>query len=123
MTADAREADPCAQHPFRTDEERPHAAVVAHPSWVGRQPTLTAHPLSSRRIGDDPSTSALTSDHELRGSPGLLVTDGSAVPTSLTVNPSLTIAALAERASVAIAARCAEAGIALRSGIPVPGNG
>ena len=44
------------------------------------------------------------------------------VPTSLTVNPSLTIAALAERASVAIAARCSEAGIALRPGIPVPGT-
>ena len=92
-----------------------------HLSWVGGQPTLTAHPLSSCRIGDDPATSALTTDHELRGSPGLFVTDGSAVPTSLTVNPSLTIAALAERASVAIAARCAEAGIALRSGVPVPG--
>jgi hypothetical protein len=97
--------------------------VGKHLSWVGGQPTLTAHPLSSCRIGDDPATSALTSDHELRGSPGLFVTDGSAVPTSLTVNPSLTIAALAERASVAIAARCAEAGITLRSGVPVPGNG
>ena len=46
-------------------------------------------------IGDDPATSALTPHHELRGSPGLFVTDGSAVPTSLTVHPSLTIAALA----------------------------
>jgi hypothetical protein len=97
--------------------------VGKHLSWVGGQPTLTAHPLSSCRIGDDPTTSALTSDHELRGSPGLFVTDGSAVPTSLTVNPSLTIAALAERASVAIAARCTEAGITLRSGVPVPGSG
>jgi choline dehydrogenase-like flavoprotein len=57
-----------------------------HLAWVGGQPTLSAHPLSSCRIGDDPATSALTSDHELRGSPGLFVTDGSSVPTSLTVS-------------------------------------
>jgi choline dehydrogenase-like flavoprotein len=96
--------------------------VGNHLSWVGGQPTLTAHPLASCRMGDDPATSALTADHELRGSPGLFVTDGSAVPTSLTVNPSLTIAALAERASVAIARRAAEAGIAVRSGAPAPGS-
>ena len=93
-----------------------------HLSWVGGQPSLSAHPLSSCRIGDDPATSALTSDHELRGSPGLFVTDGSAVPTSLTVNPSLTIAALAERASVAIARCAAEAGIAVTAGVPAPGS-
>jgi hypothetical protein len=93
-----------------------------HLSWVGGQPSLSAHPLSSCRIGDDPATSALTPDHELRGSPGLFVTDGSAVPTSLTVNPSLTIAALAERASVAIARCAADSGIPVLSGVPAPGS-
>jgi choline dehydrogenase-like flavoprotein len=58
----------------------------------------TVHPLSSCRIGDDPQTSALDDHHELRGHPGIFVTDGSAVPGALTVNPALTIAALAERA-------------------------
>ncbi len=58
----------------------------------------TVHPLSSCRIGDDPATSALDDRHELRGHPGIFVTDGSAVPGALTVNPALTIAALAERA-------------------------
>jgi hypothetical protein len=53
------------------------------------------HPLSSCRMGDDPVTSALDANHELRGYPGIFVTDGSAVPTSLCVNPSLTISALA----------------------------
>jgi hypothetical protein len=96
--------------------------VGRHLAWVGGQPTLSAHPLASCRIGDDPATSALTSDHELRGSPGLFVTDGSAVPTSLTVNPSLTIAALAERASVAVARRAAEAGVPVRDGVPPPGS-
>jgi hypothetical protein len=95
--------------------------IGKHLAWVGGQPTLSAHPLSSCRMGDDPSTSALTADHELRGSPGLFVTDGSAVPTSLTVNPSLTIAALAERASTKIMQRAAEAGIDVRGGVPTPG--
>ena len=58
----------------------------------------TVHPLSSCRIGDDPETSALDDRHELRGHPGIFVTDGSAVPTGVTVNPALTISALAERA-------------------------
>jgi choline dehydrogenase-like flavoprotein len=93
-----------------------------HLAWVGGQPTLSAHPLSSCRMGDDPATSALTPNHELRGSPGLFVTDGSSVPTSLTVNPSLTIAALAERASVAILRRARESDIAVRESVPPPGN-
>ena len=66
--------------------------------WTADAGAVSAHPLASCRIGDDPATSALTPRHELRGHPGLFVTDGSAVPTSLCVNPSLTIAALAERA-------------------------
>ncbi len=58
----------------------------------------TVHPLASCRIGDDLATSALDDRHELRDHPGIFVTDGSAVPCGLTVNPALTIAALAERA-------------------------
>jgi choline dehydrogenase-like flavoprotein len=74
---------------------------------------VTAHPLGSCRIGDDPATSALTDSHELRGQRGIFVTDAAAVPTSLTVNPSLTVAALAERASPAIIARAREYGVAV----------
>lgn len=59
----------------------------------------TVHPLASCRVGDDPTTSALDPTHELRGHEGIFVVDGSAVPTALTVNPSNTIAALAERAA------------------------
>jgi choline dehydrogenase-like flavoprotein len=76
-----------------------------------------AHPLASCRIGDDPETSALDDSHELRGHPGIFVTDASSVPTSLCVNPSLTVAALAERASSILLSRAAEYGVAV---IPVP---
>jgi choline dehydrogenase-like flavoprotein len=91
-----------------------------HLDWVGGESTLSAHPLSSCRIGDDPATSALTPHHELRGVRGLFVTDGSAVPASLTVNPSLTIAALAERASLEIGRRSTELGVRLGPVAPPP---
>jgi choline dehydrogenase-like flavoprotein len=73
-----------------------------------------AHPLASCRIGDDPRTSALDDRHELRGHPGIFVTDASSVPTSLCVNPSLTIAALAERASSILLKRAAKYGVAVK---------
>jgi enediyne biosynthesis protein E9 len=80
----------------------------------------TVHPLSSCRIGDDPATSALDDRHELRGHPGIFVTDSSAVPGALTVNPALTIAALAERAVPAIVTAARERGIPVSYGAPAP---
>ena len=80
----------------------------------------TVHPLSSCRIGDDPATSALDDRHELRGHPGIFVTDSSAVPCGLTVNPALTIAALAERSVPAIVAAARERGIEVSYGAPAP---
>jgi len=80
----------------------------------------TVHPLSSCRIGDDPVTSALDNHHELRGHPGIFVTDGSAVPGALTVNPALTIAALAERAVPAIVRAAQDRGIQVFYGAPAP---
>jgi len=44
------------------------------------------------------------------------------VPTSLTVNPSLTIAALAERASAYVLASAKAAGVKVRAGAPAPGS-
>ncbi|NUT24097.1 MAG: GMC family oxidoreductase [Hamadaea sp.] len=80
----------------------------------------TVHPLASCRIGDDPETSALDDRHELRGHPGIFVTDGSAVPGALTVNPALTISALAERAMSGIVQAARERGVAVRyvGGLP-----
>lgn len=80
----------------------------------------TVHPLASCRIGDDPSTSALDDRHELRQHPGIFVTDGSAVPGALTVNPAMTIAALAERAVPGIVRAAQERGIPVRYGAPGP---
>ena len=63
------------------------------------------HPLGTCRMGTDPRRSVLSMDHEVHDLPGLFVTDGSAVPSSLGVNPQVTIMALATRAAERIAAR------------------
>jgi cholesterol oxidase len=66
--------------------------------WPMRK-VLTAHPLGGCAMGDDERTSVVNDRGEVWGYPGLYVIDGSIVPTALAVNPSLTIAALAERAA------------------------
>ncbi|MEV5606266.1 GMC family oxidoreductase [Streptomyces sp. NPDC052299] len=80
----------------------------------------TVHPLASCRMGDDPHTSALDDRNELRGHPGIFVTDGSAVPGALTVNPAMTIAALAERAIPGIVDAARRRGVSVRYGAPAP---
>src|SRR5207244_6051359 len=85
--------------------------LARHLLWKATPNVQSAHPLASCRMGDDPATSALDDRHELRGHPGLFVTDASSVPTSLCVNPSLTIAALAERASSLLLRRAGEFGL------------
>jgi choline dehydrogenase-like flavoprotein len=61
---------------------------------------LTAyHPLGTARMGHDPARSVVGPDHQAHDVPGLYVVDGAAVPSSLGVNPQLTIMALATRAA------------------------
>lgn len=57
----------------------------------------TAHILGGCCIGDSRETGVIDSNHEVFGHPGLYVCDGSVIPGNLAVNPSLTIAAIAER--------------------------
>jgi choline dehydrogenase-like flavoprotein len=98
--------------------------IGRHLGWTATPNALTAHPLSSCRIGDDPATSACEPSHQLRGHPGLFVTDGASVPTSLCVNPSLTIAALAERASRYVVRHAHDLGVKVHTGpTPPPGSG
>jgi hypothetical protein len=60
------------------------------------------HPLGTCRIGVNPRTSVLGADHQAHEVMGLYVTDGSAVPSSLGVNPQMTIMAMALRAAEGI---------------------
>lgn len=91
--------------------------------WKQTEATLTAHPLASCRMGDDPATSALDDRNQLRGHDGIFVTDASAVPTSLCVNPSLTVAALAERSVPFIVDSARAAGIDVDYDDALPGDG
>jgi choline dehydrogenase-like flavoprotein len=63
------------------------------------------HPLGTCRIGKDPLRSVIDTNHQAHDLPGLYICDGSAVPTSVAVNPQETIMALATRAAEKIAAR------------------
>jgi cholesterol oxidase len=57
----------------------------------------TVHPLGGCPMADDPARGVVDDAGRVHGYPGLHVLDGSIVPTALGVNPSKTIAALAER--------------------------
>jgi choline dehydrogenase-like flavoprotein len=62
------------------------------------------HPLGTCRIGND-DAACLGPDHEMRDAKGAYVCDGSAVPSSLGVNPQMTIMAMALRAAEIIDSR------------------
>jgi cholesterol oxidase len=66
--------------------------------WPMRK-ILTAHPLGGCVMGDTPDRSVVNDRGQAWAYPGLYVIDGSIIPTALAVNPSLTIAAVAERAA------------------------
>jgi choline dehydrogenase-like flavoprotein len=55
------------------------------------------HPMSTARMGSDPETSVTDPDGAVRGVDGLYVADGSLLPTSVGVNPMMTIIACAKR--------------------------
>jgi choline dehydrogenase-like flavoprotein len=73
-------------------------ALFAH---VHRVKTFS-HAVGTVRMGPDPRAAPLDGEGRFRGLDNLWVTDGSALPTSAGVNPSLTIAAIALRAGAAI---------------------
>jgi cholesterol oxidase len=77
------------------------AAAEAEPFFaLGAGPfgkDITVHPLGGCPMAEDPAAGVVDPFGRVHGYPGLLVSDGSIVPTALGVNPSETIAALAER--------------------------
>lgn len=67
----------------------------------------TAHILGGACMGRSAGDGVIDANHQVFGYPGLYVIDGSAVSANPGVNPSLTITALAERATSRIAPRAA----------------
>jgi cholesterol oxidase len=73
-------------------------------TWSLFQDLITPHPLGGCNMGTTRDTGVVDHRGEVFGYPGLYVADGAIVPEALGVNPSRTIAALAERIASLIVA-------------------
>lgn len=96
-------------HPARASNPRAAALAQSIADHLGGFPSsfimealadapTTAHLMGGAILSDDPRHGVIGPNHEVWGHPGLYVIDGSALPANPGINPSLTIAALAERA-------------------------
>ena len=79
---------------------------IVPPSWSFARYSISPHPLGGARMADSAADGVVDQWGEVFGHPGLYVVDGAAIPRPIGLNPSRTIAALAER----IAARRLAAG-------------
>jgi choline dehydrogenase-like flavoprotein len=73
------------------------AELRTSPFWEANRRPITVHPHGGCPMGDDPHSSVVDPWGEVHGCPGLFVMDAAALPRSLGLNPSATIAAIAER--------------------------
>jgi cholesterol oxidase len=81
--------------------ERLSAATGGHavvpPTWTILRNLVTPHPLGGCRMADRPADGVVDDRGRVHGHNGIYVADGAIVPRPLGLNPSKTIAALAER--------------------------
>ena len=75
------------------------------------QGVYCAHPLGGCRMADSKDLGVVDHRCEAFDNEGLFCIDSSAIPTSLGVNPSLTIAAVSERAAALLVRRAADYGL------------
>jgi choline dehydrogenase-like flavoprotein len=61
------------------------------------------HPMGTTRMGRDPHTSVVSPTGETHDVPGLYVADTGVFPTSLRVNPMITVMAVARRVASSVA--------------------
>lgn len=105
--------------------------VDRHGRPRGRPFFSSAHLTGTCRMADGPERGVVDPAGQLFGHPGLYVTDGAAIPSSLAVNTSLTILANAERIAAGMVARHAgpeaaealareTAGVVERETVPLP---
>ncbi len=69
----------------------------------GKMEDMGFHPLGTCRMATSARRGVVDTDHEVFGHPGLFIADGSVVPSSVAVNPQITIMAMATRAAERIA--------------------
>ncbi len=83
----------CDEIRTESDLDRLRALEVA----PGDFEVTAFHPLGTCRMGTDPRRSCIGPDQQVHDTDSLYVCDGSAIPSSLAVNPQMTIMALALR--------------------------
>lgn len=94
----------CHRDPLLTSERELDAWEKR--KWKARDFNMSAyHPLGTARLGPTPIQGVCDADHRVFGWEGLYVMDGSNIPSSLGVNPQLTIMAMAVRAAQKLANR------------------
>jgi len=67
------------------------------PTWTILKNLITPHPLGGCNMGTTPENGVVNHRGEVFGYPNLFVADGAIIPEAVGLNPSKTIAALAER--------------------------
>jgi len=93
---------PTLDHPIVTCHK--DLDEVKNRPWKARDFLLSAfHAVGTARIGLTNKDSAIDTNHQCHNVPGLFMVDGSSIPTSLGVNPQVTIMALATRVAEKIA--------------------
>ncbi len=103
LAAGAREVFPMVGHwPLVRNTEEAKAFKRFQPHRLDLE-VSAFHPLGTARMGNSRENSVVGPDHQVHGTRGLFVVDGSSVPSPLSVNPQLTIMALAHRAAESIA--------------------
>src|SRR3954464_4429441 len=75
------------------------------------QGAYCAHPLGGCRMAESPDLGVTDDRGAVHGYEGLYCIDGSIIPTSLGVNPSLTIAAVSERCAEGLVAKAGDLGL------------
>ena len=81
-----------------------------------------AHPVGGCRMADSKDLGVVDHQNEVFDYPGLFCMDSSSIPTSLGVNPSLTISAVAERACQALIERSTDYGLPAKPARFAPGT-
>jgi cholesterol oxidase len=73
-------------------------------TWTIGRDLITPHPLGGCNMGTSAATGVVDHKGEVFNYPRLFVADGSIIPKAIGLNPSRTIAALAERIAAALVA-------------------
>ena len=81
------------------------ADLEASPPAAGDLRLEAFHPMGTARMDADPEAGVVATDGAVRGADGLYVADGSLLPSSIGVNPMMTIIAMASRVARQLADR------------------